>query len=85
MGKSNKSWSVVNDVTGHGISNVLSDSGAESLADDVERDALYVGYGFCDCEAADTEWTVLDVTALADGVQVTLKDYYGNVSVLLYG
>ena len=79
-----KSWSVLNDETGHGISNVLSDSGIEDLTYNLEHGFLVDGYSFCDCEAADTEWTVLEVLTTADGVKVTMKDFYGTVSILLY-
>jgi hypothetical protein len=76
-----KKWSVVG---GESIENVFSDSGIANLTDDVEQGRLVAGVGFCDCEAADTEWTVLNVVEAAAFIQLTLKDAFGTEYVVIY-
>jgi len=76
-----KNWSVVG---GESIENVFSDSGIINLTDDVEQGRVVAGYGFCDCEAADTGWTVMSVTETDDVIRLALIDVFGNEYVVMY-
>jgi hypothetical protein len=62
----------------------FSDDVLEDMENMILRDKLKSGYGFCDCEYADTEWTVTTVATLNDEVAVSLRSYYGEDVVVTY-
>lgn len=67
---SNKELSVIGK---DDILEALSEDGVDSITHAIENNYLEVGWGFCDCEYADTEWEVTEVKFEEETVRVTIS------------
>ena len=62
----------------------FSDDALEMMEDLILRNQMEAGYDFCDCENADTGWTITAVAVSDSTVTLSLESYGGAEAFITY-